>query len=181
MKFKDSKTSYSILLFLFLFSCSPNEPVNNEIVNKEKSTDFADTTFTIEDLYFLQGDWIDSVTFKVYDTKFLDSWNIVNDSIIGKSFKLIKNNTAIDTLSTETMTMMTVGERVMYIIRSPGAPILVYPSFKKSGDSLVFKNKANESLQEIIFINDSEEDLKLLLRGYKTDYKREIIYNYKRI
>ena len=181
MKFKDSKTSYSILLFLFLFSCSSNEPVNNEIVNKVKSTDFADTTFTIEDLYFLQGDWIDSVTFKVYDTKFLDSWNIINDSIVGKSFKLIKNDAAVDTLSTETMTMMNVGKRVMYVIRSPGAPILVYPSFKKSGDSLVFKNTANESLQEIIFINDSEEDLKLLLRGYKTDYKREIIYHYKRI
>ncbi len=181
MKFKDNKISYSILFFLFVISCSSNGLDESEWKMKDQQNAVADTIFSIEDLYFLEGDWVDSLTFKVYGHQFLDSWNISNDSILGKAFQLKKNELKIDTLSEESMSMVSVGERVMYIIRKPGYPVLVYPSFKKNGDSLVFKNMANESLQEIIFINESNGNLKLLLRGYKADYKREVVYNYKRI
>lgn len=180
MKFKDNKISFSILL-LFIYSCSSVESNNSEVGNSNEFSNHQDTTFSLEDLYFLEGDWVDSVTFKLYNQEFFDSWSISNDSIIGKAFQLKKDSVKIDTLSEESMAMFSVGDRVMYIIRKPEYPVLVYPSYKKSGDSLIFKNMANESLQEIIFINESSKVLKLLLRGHQADYKREVMYNYKRI
>jgi len=181
MKFKDNKISFSILLILFIYSCSSAELNHSEVENVNENRSVQDTTFSLEDLYFLKGNWVDSVTFKLYNQEFFDSWSISNDSILGKTFQLKKDSLKTDTLSEESMAMFSVGDRVMYIIRKPEYPVLVYPSNKKSGDSLIFKNMANESLQEIIFINESSKVLKLLLRGYQADYKREVIYNYKRI
>jgi hypothetical protein len=181
MKFKDNKISFSIILLFFIASCSSAVLGDSEVKDIDELSDVIDTTFSIEDLYFLEGDWVDSVTFKLYGYEFFDTWSISNDSIIGKALQFKIDSLKIDTLSEESMAMVSVGDRIMYIIRKPDYPVLVYPSFKKSGDSLIFKNMANESLQEIIFINESSKVLKLLLRGYKADYKREVIYNYKRI
>ena len=140
MKFKDNKISFSILLILFIYSCSSAELNHSEVENVNENRSVQDTTFSLEDLYFLEGNWVDSVTFKLYNQEFFDSCSISNDSILGKTFQLKKDSLKTDTLSEESMAMFSVGDRVMYIIRKHEYPVLVYPSNKKSGDSLIFKN-----------------------------------------
>ena len=79
MKFKDNKISYSILLILFIYSCSSAELNHLEVENSNEFSNAQDTTFSLEDLYFLEGDWVDSVTFELYNQEFFDSWIVSND------------------------------------------------------------------------------------------------------
>ena len=182
MKYKGNKISFSILFFLFFFSCSPSINVDSEIIKKvHLESNKIDTLISINDLFFIEGEWIDSNTHKVSNKAYFDSWKIMGDSIVGKSTQLQKNSQGVfDTIYNESMSMIGVENRVMYVIRSSKNPLLAYPLLKKAGDSLIFKNMA-QSVQDVIFINESKDHFQLLLRGKKGDYKREIIYNYYRV
>ncbi|MBM78711.1 MAG: hypothetical protein CL846_09530 [Crocinitomicaceae bacterium] len=180
MKYKGNKISFSILVFLLFVSCLSSEKVDSEIQNKENvESANSDTSVSINDLYFIEGNWLDT-TQNVINKSYYDTWQIVKDSIFGKSTLLKTISPGVfDTIYNESMSMIEVDDRVMYVIRSSNKPLLAYPSFKKLGDSLIFKNMA-ESPQEVIFINESKDHFKLLLRGLNDGFKRETIYNYYR-
>ena len=134
MKFKGNKISFSVLGVLLFVSCLSSKKVDSEIQNKDnvKSTN-SDTSVSLNDLYFLGGNWLDT-TQNVINKSYYDTWQIKKDSIFGKSTLLKAISPGFfDTIYNESMSMIELDDRVMYVIRSSNKPLLAYPSFKKLG------------------------------------------------
>ena len=151
---------YVFLVFIFI-SCSDNgaaKKVSSAILNEEPNE-----TYSIQNLQWIEGSWLDSTTFSFQRPKgsLMEQWKCFPDSISGKGFSIRENDTTI----TSALCIRKVNGEIKYIARPVGEAMIPFSLIFMSDNEAVFENPVNDFPQKIKYIRTSKDSLQVIISG----------------
>ena len=151
---------YILLVFLFI-SCSDNSEAINE--SSTAGNGEANKTYSIENLKWIEGFWLDSTAFSFRRPKvsFMESWKCYPDSISGKGISIRGNDTTI----TSALCIREVNGEVKYIARPAGDVMIPFSLIFMSDNEAVFENSIHDFPQKIRYLKTSRDSLQVIISG----------------
>ena len=139
----------------FVYSCSSNE---QELVEhpfdiaqqKVKNETVKDSTLSVSQLAWMEGEWIDSTSFK--GNKIVEIWKFHKDTLIGKRGTLLNGNIKFG----QTSKIFNRKNSLIYQLEAEGYPSVSFKLNDFSPHHFVFKNKANVAPQEIGYMLNNQ-------------------------
>lgn len=127
----------------------------------------------IKDSSWLQGTWEREFNGNTQ----IESWNLINDTLFGKSSFANGNDTTIMIHHT----IMKHNDEWVLITQDQGVEIeSTYSLIPNSGDSLEFNNPHNEWPTNIVYKKTNEKILEVKLNGYYSGLNKSIVFKYKK-
>tara|TARA_B110000285_G_C14748032_1_gene433885 strand:+ start:13 stop:618 length:606 start_codon:yes stop_codon:yes gene_type:complete len=184
-----------VLLVFFIVSCSYNDevidepfaPVNREpaetgsIENKSSALLNGEPIerYSIENLQWIEGFWLDSTTFSFRTPKvsFMEKWEYYPDSISGMGISIKENDTTI----MEALCIREVNGKINYIARPVGEAIIGFPLIYMSDNEAVFENLVNDFPQKIKYIRISKESLHVIISGIIPQGERVVTFKMRSV
>jgi hypothetical protein len=150
-----------VLLVFFIISCSDNGEAINE--SSTAGNGEANEKYSIENLKWIEGSWLDSTTFSFRTPKvsFMEQWKFYPDSISGMGFSIKENDTTI----MEALCIREVNGKINYIARPVGEAIIGFPLIFMSDNEAVFENLVNDFPQKIRYLKTSRDSLQVIISG----------------
>ena len=166
-----------VLLVFFIVSCSDNGAAKNEsttVGNKEP-----DERYSIENLQWIEGSWLDSTTFSFRTPKvsFMEKWEYYPDSISGMGISIKENDTTI----MEALCIREVNGKINYIARPVGEAIIGFPLISMSDSEAVFENPVNDFPQKIKYIRTSKDSLQVIISGIIPQGERVVTFKMRAV
>lgn len=167
---------YVFLLFIFI-SCSDNGEVTNEPLAIENGE--SDETYSIENLKWIEGAWLDSTTFAFQRPKgsLMEQWKCYPDSISGKGFSIRKNDTTI----TSALCIREVNGEIKYIARPAGEAMIPFSLIFMSDNEAVFENPINDFPQKIRYLKNSKDSLQVIISGIIPQGERVVTFKMRSV
>jgi hypothetical protein len=124
----------------------------------------------------MEGIWIDSKTFgfKTPPQLIVEEWKIYPDSMSGKGY-FVKG---ADTTLSELLSLIKTDDKVVYVARPAGQPVIGFPFKGIDHDQYLFENKAHDFPQKIGYHPKSKDSLDIYLEGISNGMSRKIKYTF---
>ena len=166
-----------VFLVLIFISCSDNGEATNEPSTLENGE--PDETYSIENLQWIEGVWLDSTTFSFQRPKgsFMESWKCYPDSISGKGFSIRGNDTTI----TSALCIREVNGEVKYIARPAGDVMIPFSLIFMSDNEAVFENSIHDFPQKIRYLKTSKDSLQVIISGIRPEGERVVTFKMRSV
>jgi len=166
-----------ILLVFFVLSCSHNSEANKEHLDVE--IDQLDEIYSIDNLRWLEGAWLDSTAFSFRTPKvsFMEKWKYYPDSISGKGFSIKGNDTTI----TSALCIREVNGEIKYIARPGGEAMIPFSLIFMSDSEVVFENLVNDFPQKIRYVKTSKDSLQVIISGLRPEGERTVTFKMRSV
>lgn len=171
-----NKILYLLLVIIFCSCSNADAPENlfSAKVNQE-----SDEKYSIENLKWMEGVWLDSTTFSFRTPKvsFMEQWKCYPDSISGMGFSIKESDTTI----MEALCVREVNGKINYIARPVGEAIIGFPLIYLSDSEAVFENPVNDFPQKIKYIRTAKDSLQVIISGIIPQGERVVTFKMRSV
>ena len=128
---------------------------------------------------WISGTWVDTSTFRYYKPSghYVEKWLVYEDSISGKGFKVIEN----DTTMTRLMSIRNLNNGPVFIERELGHSMVSYYFLGKDSASFSFTNEAQAFPRDITYFQKGKDSMAIVLKGISGQFDREIVMQFKKV
>ena len=167
---------FYVLLVFFMVSCSDNGEAKNESTAGNQESD---ETYSIENLKWIEGIWLDSTTFSFRTPKvsFMEKWKYYPDSISGKGISIKENDTTI----TSALCIREVNGKIKYIARPAGEAMIPFSLIFMNDNEAIFENPVNDFPQKIRYLKTSKDSLQVIISGLRPEGERAVTFKMKSV
>ena len=167
---------FYVLLVFFMVSCSDNGEAKNEYTAGNQESD---ETYSIENLKWIEGIWLDSTTFSFRTPKvsFMEKWKCYPDSISGKGISIKENDTTI----TSALCIREVNGKIKYIARPAGEAMIPFSLIFMNDNEAIFENPVNDFPQKIRYLKTSKDSLQVIISGLRPEGERAVTFKMKSV
>jgi hypothetical protein len=167
---------YVLLVFLFI-SCSDNDEATKE--HSDMGNDEPVEIYSIENLQWIEGSWLDSTTFSFQRPKgsLMEQWKCYPDSISGKGISIRENDTTI----TSALCIRKVNGGIKYIARPAGEAMIPFSLTFMSDNEAVFENPVNDFPQKIRYLKTAKDSLQVIISGIRPEGERVVTFKMKSV
>ena len=153
--------------------CSDVDDKEKTTANKDNQISSNDD-YTIENLKWIQGTWLDSTTFSFRTPKvsFMEKWRSYPDSISGKGLSIKQSDTTI----MEALCIRKVNGVINYIARPAGEAIIGFPLISMAENEVVFENLVNDFPQKIKYYMPTPDSLQVTISGVIPQGERVVTF-----
>ena len=166
-----------VLLVFFIIGCSDNGEATEG--HFDLGNDEVVETYSIENLKWIEGGWLDSTTFSFRTPKvsFLEKWKYYPDSISGKGISIKENDTVI----TSALCIREVNGEIKYIARPAGEAMIPFSLIFMNDNEAIFENLVNDFPQKIRYLRTSKDSLQVIISGLRPEGERAVTFKMKSV